>query len=465
MKANYLLIILTTLAFGRATAQSDSLMIHNFFEEEMTHGDAYQNLVKLCKKYPHRLSGSWGLEGAVVHCKYLVDSYDFDTTYLQEVTVPHWERDGAALVSIPRGNGLWVMEALALGGSVSTPDEGLDAEMEIIRSEEEWDQKGTAGLLKDKIVFVNIPMNPATVNAFEAYGDCWNVRGTSAIRAARYGAVGVVIRSLSQTINEFPHTGVMFYNDTVTKIPAAAISTFDAEELDKYYSANKGRIKMFQRCQTFSDKKSYNIIAEIRAKQPTNKYITIGGHLDCWDVGEGAHDDAAGIMHCLDALVLLKKFYKPNYNIRCVFFTNEENGNNGGKEYARLAKLNKENHVYALESDIGGFVPRGIGMDMTSTQIAHYRRLLNMLHPYYMDYMETSGGGVDIGPLKASGTILSYLIVDSQRYFDMHHSENDVVENVNERELKLGAAGIASWVYLLDQYGLGKPTHEKTQSN
>ncbi len=443
------LLLIATLGIS---AQEDSIMIRKFFDEEMMNGDAYKNLYTLCKTYPHRLSGSKGLEGAIIHSYALMHEYGFDTVYLQKVMVPHWERGSGANIKGLRNGSQWQMDGCALGGSIATPQSGIQAPMEIIRSEAEWKIKGESGLLRDKIVFVNIGMDQRTINAFKAYGACWNVRGTSAIRAASYGAKGVVIRSLSQTINKFPHTGMMYYSDTVEQIPAMAISTEHAEILAADFDRYRDNVTFFQDCKTLDDAESFNVIAEIKARIPTNRYITIGGHLDCWDMGEGAHDDGAGIMHCLDAALLLKKYYKPNNNIRCVFFTNEENGNNGGKEYARQAKLNNETQVYALESDVGGFVPRGIGMDMKDEEIETFQQLIHLLRPYYMDYLEPHGGGVDIGPMKKYGTILSYLIIDSQRYFDVHHSDNDIVENVNERELKLGAAGIASWVYLMDKH-------------
>ncbi len=447
-------LTLLALICALRMSASDSTLIQQMFDYEMSQGDAYKNLGELCQKYPHRLSGSKMLEDAIVHCEQLMNSYDFDTVYRQSVMIPHWVRNDKCIVEYKSEGKTLKLPACALGGSIATPAEGIEAELEIIATEEDWEAKGKAGLLQDKIVFVNIAMSPKTINAFEAYGHCWGVRGTSAIKAARYGAKAVIIRSLSQTINKFPHTGVMFYSDTVQQIPAAAISTYDSEKLAEQLEKGPVRLSFIQNCETLEDKQSYNLIAEIRAQKPTDKYITIGGHLDCWDMGQGAHDDGAGVMHCLDALVLLQRFYTPTHNIRCVFYTNEENGSRGGKEYAKQAKLNGENHVYALESDIGGFVPRGIGMDIKPEQQAHYQSLIKLLRPYYMDHLEYKGGGVDIGPLRDHGTILSMLIIDSQRYFDVHHSDNDVFSNVNERELKLGAAGIAAWVYLLDKEGL-----------
>ncbi len=447
----FFLLFYPFLSFG----SEDSTVIRQMFSYEMDSGKAYKNLHKLCKSFPHRLSGSQMLEDAIDFGEKLMNTYGFDTVYRQEVKIPHWEREGESVVEVVNCYELSKLRACALGGSIGTPENGITGEVEIIRTQEDWEEKGGAGLLEDKIVFVNIPMPPSTINAFSAYGSCWNVRGTSAVQAAKYGAMAVIIRSLSQTINEFPHTGVMFYDEEVKKIPAAAISTQDAENLANQLAKQSIKLYFHQKCRQYEETTSYNVIAEIKATQLTDKYITIGGHIDCWDMGEGAHDDGAGIMHCLDALHLLQKFHKPRYNIRCVFFTNEENGNRGGKKYAELAKLNGENHVYALESDVGGFVPRGIGMDIKPEQEEYYLELIDLLKPYYLNYLAYEGGGVDIGPLKKNGTILSYLIIDSQRYFDVHHSDNDVFENVNERELKLGAAGIASWVYLLDKHGLG----------
>ncbi len=458
MKKTFLIFLfLLSLNSGHLMASQDSLMIKKIFDQELNAGLGHQNLYKLCKGYADRLSGSRILERAIDWSEKLMLSYDFDTVFRQEVMVPHWVRGDSEVCIVSLGDRMIPLNVCALGGSIATPEEGLEAPLVMIENDDEWKSKGEAGELKDKIVFVNIAMPTDMVNAFDAYGHCWNVRGLSAIKAAKYGARGVIIRSLSQTINPYPHTGVMFYSDTIPQIPAMAMSTADAEMLSARLQ-NHSRLKMYmqQNCRTLEDKKSYNLVAEIRAEKPTNEYITIGGHLDAWDMGEGAHDDGAGVMQCLDALWLLKENYTPNKNIRCVFFTNEENGNRGGKKYAELAKLNGEKQVYALESDAGAYVPRGFGVDIADGHQKHYEDLIDKLRAYYMNYLEYEGGGVDIGPMRDQGTILSYLITDSQRYFDVHHSDNDVWENVNEREFKLGAAGIAAWIYLMDAHGSPK---------
>ncbi len=458
MNKNTVFIALFTLfaSFG-SVANQDSIMIKKMFSQELSQGPGHQNLYQLCKNYADRLSGSQILENAIDWSEELMKSYDFDTVFRQEVMVPHWVRGEKERCYVLDGSKKINLDVCALGGSVATPEKGITAPIVLIEKEEDWKRKGEEGLLRDRIVFVNIPMPMEMVSAFHAYGQCWNVRGLSAMKAATYGAKAVIIRSLSQTINRFPHTGAMYYADSLEKIPAMAMSTANAEEIAKRMRAGQNlSMYMWQNCETLEDKRSYNLVAELRAKEATDEYITIGGHLDAWDMGEGAHDDGAGIMQCLDALLLLKENYTPNKNIRCVFFTNEENGNRGGKKYAELAKLNGENQVYALESDAGAYVPRGFGVDITDAHRTYYEEQIEKLRSYYMNYLEYEGGGVDIGPMKKNGTILSYLIVDSQRYFDVHHSDNDVWENVNEREFKLGAAGIAAWIYLMDKNGSPK---------
>ncbi len=257
-------------------ASEDSIHISQFFNYEMSKGHAYDNLKLLCTKYPHRLSGSPMLEEAIDFCEELMLSYDFDTVYRQEVWVPHWirgEKEKAYFIVDGQKQSLNVC---ALGGSIATSTEGLQAEVVMIQSDEQWQVKGEAGELRGKIVFVNKAMASETINAFDAYGACWNVRGTSAISAARYGASAVIIRSLSQTINTYPHTGVMFYDDSIKKIPAMAMSTWDAENLASHIGKGKKvQLYMKQSCKQLEDKKSYNLIAELRAKTPTDKYITI----------------------------------------------------------------------------------------------------------------------------------------------------------------------------------------------
>jgi len=380
-------------------------------------------------------------------------SYGFDVVELQPVMVPNWKRGTKESGwYIGKDNRVNKVNLLALGGSVGT--NGL-LEGEIIEFKHFNDLKSaTKEQVAGKIVFLNQPMNEQDIVTFSAYGGCVAIRGKGAVEASKLGAKAVIIRSLGLRIDEHPHTGVMSYVDDVKKIPAAAISTLDAEELSKTLKAGVTRFVLEMDCEDLGMIQSYNVMAEIKGAQFPNKVITVGGHLDSWDTGEGAHDDGAGVMHSLEALRILKALgYKPKYTIRVVFFMNEENGNQGGENYAKWVKERGEEHIAAIESDRGGFAPRGFHCDGTDEQVNFLKGLEPDLRRYELHIFEKGYGGVDITPMKKQfpGIALFGFVPDSQRYFDYHHAPSDVFEAVNKRELELGCAAIASLIYLLDQ--------------
>jgi hypothetical protein len=296
------------------------------------------------------------------------------------------------------------------------------------------------------------------ISAFDAYGGCVNQRYQGAVEAAKYGAIGVIVRSMNLRLDDLPHTGSMTYDDLPVekRIPAAAISTNDAEILSTMLQLDKNiKIYFKQNCKQLADVQSYNVIGEITGNQFPNEYITVGGHLDSWDLGDGSHDDGAGVVQSMDVLRLLKECgITPKRSIRVVLFMNEENGLRGANKYAEEAKQKGENHVFALESDAGGFTPRGFSFDCSD---ANFNQVLSWQHlfkPYLIHYFEKGGSGADVGPLKTEKNVLAGLRPDSQRYFDHHHASNDTFDAVNKRELELGAATMASLVYLFDKYGL-----------
>ena len=437
------------------TITSDSVFIRTIFDKALMEGNAYEDLRSLCKDVGARLSGSAEAEMAVEWSKQKMESYGFDKVYLQEVMVPHWER-GTKEVGWYKGKDgkLNKISVLALGGSIGT-DGILTGELVLFNSREELlnaKRKDVEG----KIVFVNQPMDNKLITTFQAYGGCYPIRGFSAVDASKLGAKAVIIRSLSLSNHEHPHTGTMQYEEGVTKIPAAAISTRDAEILADFIRSEKSNATFILEmdCKKLADKLSHNVIAEMTGKTNPDEIISFGGHLDSWDVGEGAHDDGAGVIHSLEALRILKDLkYQPNRTLRVVFFMNEENGNMGGKTYAQQAKASGENHVAAIESDRGGFSPRGFSCDGDQKHIKLIQSFSDLFKPYELHKFEKGYGGVDIGPLKDEFEEIPLFgfIPDSQRYFDFHHNENDVFENVNKRELELGAASMAAFVYLLDK--------------
>ena len=437
---------------GLIAQSSDSIFIQSIYNEALGKGKSYEDLRSLCKDVGARLSGSSEAAMSVQWGKKRLELNGFDNVYVQEIKVPHWERGTKESGWINSSQGLRKMNILALGGSIGT--NGL-LEADIIEFKSLVDlQKASKLKVEGKIVFINQPMEEAYVNTFKAYGGCYSIRGEGAIEAAKLGAVGVIIRSVALPIDNYPHTGYMHYLDSVPKIPSAAISTFDSEELSKVLIEEKVKFSMELDCRVFPDETSYNVIAEIKGVEKSNEIITVGAHLDSWDVGEGAHDDGAGIVHSMEALRILKELnYRPKHTLRVVFFMNEENGNRGGIAYAKWSKEKAESQIAAIESDRGGFTPRGFDCDGSKEQIEFLKKIGKNLNTYDLFHFEKGFAGVDIGPLKKSfdKIMLIGFAPDSQRYFDFHHAETDVFESVNKRELELGCAAISSLLYLLDQ--------------
>lgn len=447
---HFLLCILSTSLISFA---QDSIFIRRIYDEALLRGQAHENLRQLCKDIGPRLSGSAQAAMAVDWTYAKMKAYNFDLVQKQAITVPHWERGTTESAWFKTKDGqLHKVHLLALGGSVGT--NGLmEAEVVEFKTLKELQNANTAKV-QNKIVFLNQPMDAAQIQTFKAYGACYAIRGNGAVEAAKLGAKAVVIRSLGLPQDEHPHTGSMHYENGIEKIPAAALATSDANALSA--ALEKGKVQLFLEmdCRDFPDAASSNVMAEIKGSKFPEQIITIGGHLDSWDTGEGAHDDGAGVIHCLEALRILKELgYEPTHTIRVVFFMNEENGNQGGQQYAKWVLANQEKQIAALESDRGGFAPRGFGLDGPESYLSLLQSFEKILKPYDLHLFEKGYGGVDIGPLKEvyPGIPLFGFIPDSQRYFDYHHAPSDVFEAVNKRELELGAAAIASFVYLLDK--------------
>ncbi|MGE0560863.1 MAG: M20/M25/M40 family metallo-hydrolase [Flavobacteriales bacterium] len=432
-------------------AQTDSAFVKKIYDEALENGQAHQNLKVLCKSIGARISGSKQAEDAIRWGKHLLNSYNFDTVYLQEIKVPKWSRGTpeTAWAENEKGEKL-KLNILALGGSSST-NGLLTAEILVVKNVDEL-KTLSADKIKGKVIFFNEAFDQKHFNTFSAYGYCYPLRGDAPNEASKLGAKAVIIRSLATPTDNYPHTGVTHFDDSVKVIPCAAISTQNADDLTGWLTNGKVMLNMEMNCSVSPDVPSYNVIAEIKGKDA--KIITIGGHLDSWDTGEGAHDDGAGIMHCIEAFRILKKLdFKPQHTIRCVLFMNEENGNFGGKTYAENAILNNEEHIFALESDRGGFLPMGFDVVGSDEQLKLVQQHDKLLYPYDLLKIKKGYGGVDISPLlKKYPTMMQMgLVINSQLYFNYHHSAADVFETVNKRELELGAAAMATMVYLMDK--------------
>jgi len=453
-------IILFFMLVGHlAFAQTeDAKQLKKIYDASLTKGKAYDWLNHLSNQIGGRLSGSVQAQQAVDYTKAQLDSLGLDKVWLQPVMVPKWVRGTPEFAYFETTPGTSTnVPICALGGSVATPLGGLKANVIEVKGIEDLEALGKEKIA-GKIVFYNRPMDPTLISTFEAYSGCVDQRYSGAEEAAKYGAVGVIVRSMNLRLDDLPHTGSMGYGNTPVsdRIPAAAISTNGAALLSTTLKLNaETKFYFKQNCKKFDDVESFNVIGEIKGSQYPNEIMIVGGHLDSWDLGDGSHDDGAGCVQSMDVLRLLKTTgYRPKRTIRVVLFMNEENGLRGGNKYAEMAQSKSENHVFALESDAGGFTPRGFSFDCSDANLERVNGWKKLFEPYLIHMFEKGFSGADIGPLKNEGIVLAGLRPDSQRYFVHHHAENDTFEHVNKRELELGAASMASLIYLFDKYGI-----------
>lgn len=437
---------------------TDSLAIRRIFNEAMTDTTSYHNLRYLCNNIGGRLCGSPQAEEAVMWTKKVLEGMDLDTVFLQETKVRHWVRGDEQVVVHINQNEKQELHVSAIGGSVGTGENGITSEVIEVYDYDELKKLGKENV-EGKIVFFNHPPNPAVVYTFAAYGETVRYRSSGAVEAAKYGAKAVIVRSATLAHDDFPHTGIMHYNDTIEKIPAMSISTNDADKLSKELKIDPTlNVSMLLTSEEFPEVTSYNVIGEIRGSEFPDEIIVFGGHLDSWDTGPGANDDGTGIVQTIEVLRLFKELnIKPKRTIRFVAFMDEEVAQRGAKTYAEFATTSSvEKHFAAIESDRGGTTPFGFSIDASKKQFDKVISWKDLFYPYGLYYFEKGGSGVDINGLKPLGTALFGLVTDSQRYFDYHHSPNDTFDKVNQRELQLGSFSIAALVYLIDEHGLVK---------
>ncbi len=456
LPAIFFFLLFTSISISQNSVQ-DSIMLKKLYSTALTDGKAYDWLDYLSNEIGGRLSGSFEAERAVEYTEEMLNELGLDKVWLQPVMVPKWTRGFKEYAFIEGSTGeKSVVDICALGGSVATPNLGIKAEVVEVQGLDELAALGKEKLA-GKIVFYNRPMQADIIQTFEAYGGCVDQRYAGAAEAGKYGALGVIVRSMNLRMDDFPHTGSMSYGDTPVnqRIPAAAISTNGAEYLSSLLKLQPSLQFYFkQNCKVFDDVQSYNVIGEITGSTKPNEYMVVGGHLDSWDLADGAHDDGAGCVQSMEVLRLFKKVgYKPKHTIRVVLFMNEENGLRGGNKYAEEAKRKNEVHRFALESDAGGFTPRGFSFDGDEANFKKVQSWEPLFKPYLIHYFEKGHGGADIGPLKDNIDMLAGLRPDSQRYFDYHHAANDTFDAVNKRELELGVASMASLMYLFDMHG------------
>ena len=461
MKKFIYLIVFFILIFNKVYSQNDKFVneiISDIYSVSLNDSKSYDWLEYLSKNIGPRLSGSLNAERSVKWTKKTLESIGLDSIWLQPVMVPKWVRGNFeyAFIESSPGNTINV-NVCALGGSIPTPSSGIKSNVIEVKSFKELESLGKKNI-KNKIVFFNRPMQKELINTFESYSNAVNQRYDGARIASKYGALAVIVRSLTLKHDNVPHTGVMSYGNIPIKsrIPAMAISTNDADLLSSLLNLNPNlKFFMKQNCRNFPDVLSYNVIGEIKGSKKPNDIILIGAHLDSWDLGDGSHDDGAGVVQSMDVLRILKKInYKFNRTLRVVLFMNEENGQKGAIEYFNISKKKKTNHLIAIESDAGGFTPRGFSINTNDLKFKKILSWKKYFEKYQVHYFVRGQSGVDIEYLKNENNVLVGLRPDSQRYFDYHHSSSDIFETVNQRELELGTAAIASLVFLSDFFQL-----------
>jgi len=442
-----------------AQSDEDVFYLKKIYDHTLQQGKCYDWLTHLSEDIGGRLAGSPGAAAAVEYTKQIMSENNFDKVSLQSCMVPHWVRGGTEIVKIVNSDRIGTVElnATSLGNSVGTGDGGLIGEVIEVKSLDELMALSPAQVT-GKVVFFNRPMDPTQILTFRAYGGAVDQRGSGPAKAASMGAIAAIVRSMTTRSDDVPHTGVTVFNEGDKLIPALAISTNDADILSALLTHEEVSLYIENHCVMKEDKESYNVIGEIRGSQYPDEIILVGGHLDSWDIGGGAHDDGSGCVHSIQAMTtLLELGYQPLRTWRCVMFMNEENGLGGALAYAAESNAKNEYHMAAIESDAGGFSPRAFAVggdkDIFEQKFPVIRAWRDMLSSYGVE-LTPGGGGADINPLKSQRGLLFGLRPDSQRYFDYHHTAIDRIDAVNQRELELGAAAMSSLVYLLDKYGI-----------
>lgn len=405
----------------------------------LTSDRAYKRLAYLTDHIGHRLSGSQNLERAIAWAVTEMKRDGLDNVRPEKVMVPHWVRGEESLemlAPVPRK-----LQMLGLGNSVGTPIEGISAEAVVVRNFSELDRLGKQ--VRGKIVVYNVP--------FSSYGATVPYRLQGASRAARYGAVAALVRSITPVSLQTPHTGAMNYDPNQPKIPVAAVTIEVAEFLQRLNDrGDRPRLRLKMEAKFLPDAESANVIAELKGSEKPEDVVLISGHYDSWDVGQGAHDDGGGCIVAWEAARLLKELgLRPRRTIRVVLYTNEENGLRGGNAYRDTHRAELANHILAIESDSGVYRPEGFGLAATAPlQVrSNMQEIAKLLSGLGADQIAPTGGGADIGPIMREGVVGSSLDVDGAHYFDIHHTPADTLDKVNPRELALCVAAMAVMAY------------------
>ena len=448
------LLILFLPAFAQNSTDEYQKIAKKIVKTALGEQKGYQLLEDLCNIGP-RLSGYPGSYEAIDWCAAQLDSLGCDRVWLHSVMVPHWQRGETeqAFLTDSKNNEQSELVVAALGGSIGTPEGGISAQVLEVHSFEELKEK--AEQARGKIIFFNRPFDPTVLFTFAGYGGAVGQRTQGAIQAAKVGGVAALVRSVTSLNDNVPHTGLVRYEEGTIQIPAAALGVLDADKLSLALKNDPElEVTINLSCQNLPEEESYNVIGEIRGNKYPDEVIVVGGHIDAWDKGDGAHDDGAGCIQSIEVLYLLKKLgLQPSRTIRCVLFMDEEQHQTGAKAYGYYASYTSEKHLAAIESDRGAFTPRGFNVSADSSIINNMQAWLPYLKNASIEWIKKGGSGSDIAKIKNATALIGY-VPDGQRYFDFHHSANDVFEAVHPRELELGSAAMTILTYLISEEGL-----------
>lgn len=447
-----IILVLACISLSAVNAQDiNSINIKKIYDNALSTDLAYKQLERLCKEAPGRLIGTPNSFIAIDLMKKYMEEMGADSVFLQSFTSPAWICNSATAMMIIDGNET-ALTIDALGPSGFTPKQGLSAEIIEVMSLDEVRALGREKV-EGKIVFYNRPMNKTYFNTFKAYSEAVDQRYWGPSVAKEFGAIASITRSATAGLNDYPHTGSCQMEGE--KIPAIAISTNDAEKLSKAFKSNpKLKVKIKIDAEDIITN-TYNLIADLKGHEKPDEYIVVGGHIDAWHNTEGAHDDGVGCLQSTEVLRLFKELgIKNKRSIRIILYMDEELYQSGGNAYAAYSKENNIKNYFAMESDAGGFTPRFITTNASESALAKMQEFVPLLKAYGLEDIIAGGGGVDIDPLKELGVPLSGYRSDWQRYFDMHHCAYDTFDKINFREMQLGSAAMASFIYLVDKYDL-----------
>ncbi|MGA3078203.1 MAG: M20/M25/M40 family metallo-hydrolase [Bryobacteraceae bacterium] len=437
---SFLLVPIALLAAAPPLSESYKEVSARIIAAALADQDGYAKLSYLCDRIGNRISGSDSLNAAIAWAAAQMKRDGLENVATPAVKVPHWVRgnEDAEMVKPVRHT----LSMLGLGGSVATPPDGITAEVVPVSSFEALNALGREKVA-GKMVLFNVP--------YEGYGKTVAYRGDGPSRAAKLGAVAMLLRSVGSLSMQTPHTGALNYTESDPKIPAAAITLEDATLIQRLTDAGETvSVHLYMEAHTLPDADSANVMGEITGREKPEEIVVMGGHIDSWDVGAGAEDDGTGIMASLEAVTIVKKLgLHPRRTLRVVFWTNEENGGAGGRAYRDMVGGKIHNYVAAIEMDGGAEKPVGFGVSPGGAALARAKEIGRLLEPIGADTIQEGGGGSDIGPLMHDGVPGLGLFTVGQHYFDWHHSRTDTVDKIDPREFRQCVAAMAVMGYVL----------------